>query len=335
MSNTCAICTHRFTVSDPLHGDVDCLELRPDQGGNLPVCLFLFGGGGSGDSLQAMAAPLSAWWGGGVVAPCRVVTAAVAPWGFYLDDRARGMGWETFIVERLLSRIAPADSSPIGVLGISMGGYGALKIALARPQKFAAVAAIAPMIEPSLSAGSVRPRNRYHYPPEVPPALLGPERDAALYAADHPGARAQQHAADIRQSGMGIYIDAGGADALHAHDGAEFLHRLLWRLDIRHEYHLLADADHVGPTLLPRLQAAFSWLGQKLAPTPPALGADEQNWQRYLDDDSAPVPATPLPPTSPLMPRFLRHALRTLRESAATQDATMERVYGVLPSLPD
>ena len=111
MSNTCAICTHRFTVSDPLHGDVDCLELRPDQGGNLPVCLFLFGGGGSGDSLQAMAAPLSAWWGGGVVAPCRVVTAAVAPWGFYLDDRARGMGWEIAAAEAGEGRIEATDTT--------------------------------------------------------------------------------------------------------------------------------------------------------------------------------------------------------------------------------
>jgi S-formylglutathione hydrolase len=54
---------------------------------------------------------------------------------------------------------------------------------------------------------------------------------------------------------------AARACKLNAHDGAEALHRELWQLDIRHEYHLLRDADHVGPTLAPRLLEAFRWTG--------------------------------------------------------------------------
>jgi hypothetical protein len=37
-------------------------------------------------------------------------------------------------------------------------------------------------------------------------------------------------------------------DFLNAHDGAEFLHRVLWDLDLWHEYHLVRNADHGGPT---------------------------------------------------------------------------------------
>src|SRR5271156_5002358 len=44
---------------------------------------------------------------------------------------------------------------------------------------------------------------------------------------------------------------------LNAHDGAEFLHRVLWELDLSHEYHLVRSADHGGLTMRPRLRAMF------------------------------------------------------------------------------
>lgn len=335
MSNPTSIYRKRFNVADPVHGDIACLELGCGDGPDRPICLFLYGGGGSAETLLAIEPLLASAWQAGTLPACRVATATVDPWGFYLDEAARGTAWESFIADRLTAALQRDHEAPIGLLGISMGGYGALKIVLSRPQKFAAVAALAPMLEPSLRADAVPLRNRYHYPAEVPAALLGPTRDADLYAADHPAGRARRNADALRQSGLGIYIDAGSADALHAHDGAEFLHRVLWALDIRHEYHLLADADHVGPSLLPRLQAALQWLGQRLAPNAIHLSPDEEIWQRYLDGETPIPPATPLAPTSPLMPRFLRHALRSLREIAAKQDDTFDRVYGRLPVLPD
>lgn len=187
------------------------------------------------------------------------------------------------------------------------------------------------MVEPALAAAKVRPRNRYHYPPEVPAALLGPERDAALYAADHPAGRAIRNAAVLREGSLAIYLDAGAADALNAHDGAEFVHRVLWELDVRHDYHLLSDGDHVGPSLLPRLEAAFCWVGRKLAPAAIALTPLERDWQRWLDGGAVGEAPPALPPASPLMPRVLRTWLAPLRDAARCQDETLDRRFGVLP----
>lgn len=325
----------RFTVADPVHGEVACIELAPRYEATLPVCLFLYGGGGTCESLLALEPLLTKAWQSGALPACRVITPNVAPWCFYLDDTQHGSAWESFVAERLLAHVHVAaektTQAPVGLIGISMGGYGALKMALARPRTFRAVAAVAPMVEPSFTASEVGPRNRYHYPPEVPAALLGLERDAALYAADHPACRAVRNAEALRAGALAIYLDAGAADALNAHDGAEFLHRVLWDLDVRHDYHLGGAADHVGPSLIPRLEAAFCWLGNQLVPTLAALTPLETAWQRWLDDGASGSPPPPLPATSSLMPRVLRTLLAPLREAAQRQDETMRRLFGVLP----
>lgn len=334
MSKAPQVYIERFTGADPVHGEVACLELGPRRDPTLPVCLFLYGGGGTSESLLALEPLLTPAWQRGGMPACRIITPEVAPWGFYLDDAAHGSAWESFVAERLLAHVHGGARSavPVGLVGISMGGYGALKLALSRPGSFRAVAAVAPMVEPGFTAAAVRPRNRYHYPPEVPARLLGPARDAALYAADHPAGRAVRNAGALRAGSLAIYLDAGAADALNAHDGAEFLHRVLWELDVRHDYHLWGDADHVGPSLLPRLEAAFGWVGSKLAPTTAALTPIELDWQRWLDSGAVENAPPPLPPTSPLMPRVLRTLLAPLREAAGRQDETMQRLFGVLPS---
>jgi S-formylglutathione hydrolase len=119
--------------------------------------------------------------------------------------------------------------------------------------------------------------------------LLGPERDVALFAADHPISRARCNVAEIRSEDQAIRIDAGSRDALNAHDGAEALHRELWQLDIPHEYHLLRDADHVGPTVAPRLLEAFRWIGRHTQLTPHVCPSAEE---RALREYVAPLHAT-------------------------------------------
>ncbi len=327
----------RFKLADPVHGEVACVELGPRRDALLPVCLFLYGGGGSCESLLELAPLVTQLWQRGVLPACRVITPNVAPWGFYLDDPKRGSAWESLVAERLLAHIQDhrnvAAQVPVGLVGISMGGYGALKMAFARPRAFRAVAAVAPMVEPSLTVAGRRPRNRYHYPPEVPQALLGVQPDASLYAADHPANRAICQAEALRTGALAIYLDAGTADALNAHDGAELLHRVLWDLDIDHEYRLWAGADHVGPSLLPRLEAALCWVATRLTSTELALTPLELAWQSWLDGGATGSAPPPLPATSPLMPRLLRTLLAPLRDAARSQDPTMQRRFGVLPAV--
>ena len=332
---------HRFNVVDPVHGTASALALEPSVlSSALPLCLFLYGGGGSSESLAEIQPLFETWWAAGKLPAMLVATVDVGPWSFYLDDPVRGLAWETLVAERFVAQLRDEFSVAItpaatALVGNSMGGYGALKIALARPDAFAAVAAISPMIEPCFEAADVRPRNRYHYPPGVPHALLGAERDAELYRSDHPAARAVRGADALRSAELGIYIDAASMDALHAHDGAEHLHRVLWELDVTHEYRLRGDADHIGPGFIERLFEAFAWVASRIDARPePVLTEPERAWQQWLDGQAEQPPSTALAPTSRLFPSLLRQQLAAAREQAQRQDSTFGRRYGLLPGGP-
>lgn len=320
----------RFDVEDAVHGSVPCAALLHEARAQreLPCCLLLYGGGGSRETLAELQPVFEQAWSQGLLPPCILATPDVGPWSFYLDDPARGLAWESFIAGPFIERVGAR--SRLGIVGISMGGYGALKLAFARPERFAAVAAVSPMVEPYSAA--VPLRNRFFYPSEVPQALLGAARDHALYSADHPDRRARAHADRLREHQLAICLDAAGRDALHAHDGAESLHRTLWELDIPHEYHLRRDADHLGPDLAPRLCSALGWVLERLQPAAAEPLSDlEQTWQRWLQAPHAPLPDQPLPAASPLAPHVLRATLEPERQAALRSDPTLTRNYGILP----
>ena len=75
--------------------------------------------------------------------------------GFYLDaTQAPWSGhWcmESYLLRELLPRMAqelPLDGQRIGITGHSMGGHGALTIALRNPGRFASVSAFSPIVSP-------------------------------------------------------------------------------------------------------------------------------------------------------------------------------------------
>lgn len=328
----------RFVVEDPIDGaEIPCVLVRPPSDDPLPVCLFLYGGGGSVETLAQLGPLLGRWWQSGEVPPVALASAEVGPLSFYLDDPQQQTGGETVVAERLLSKVRSSfdvrtDAASTGMLGISMGGYGALKIAFARPTAFGAVAAIQPMVEPGFSPAQVPLRNRFHYPPGVPTRLLGETRDARLYEQDHPAGRAWRNAEALRSSGLAIYLEVGDDDAVHACDGTEFVHRVLWELDIGHEYRLIHGADHGGPTLLPRLADALSWLGRRLSPAAPrVLQPDERSVEAWIEAGMVGEPPAAIDPTSPVFLRWLRAQLGPARAAAAEQDPTLLRRFGRLP----
>jgi len=76
--------------------------------------------------------------------------------GFYLD--ARQMPWrqnyrmESYLTSELLPLLAkhlPINGSRVGIFGHSMGGHGALTLALRHPQQFKSVSAFAPICAPT------------------------------------------------------------------------------------------------------------------------------------------------------------------------------------------
>jgi len=123
--------------------------------------------------------------------------------GFYLD--ATEAPWSkhyrmySYVVKELPVAIAkdfPADISRSGIMGHSMGGHGALTIALKNPQSYHSVSAFAPIAAPIQSPWGVKAFSGY----------LGAYR----------GAWSQYDATELVKSGSrfpgGILIDQGSAD---------------------------------------------------------------------------------------------------------------------------
>ena len=83
--------------------------------------------------------------------------------GFYLDATqepyAKNYRMESYVAKELTDLVArqfPLDMTRQGIFGHSMGGHGAITLALKDPQRFASVSAFAPITQPS-TAGWSRP----------------------------------------------------------------------------------------------------------------------------------------------------------------------------------
>ena len=281
--------------------------LTPGVPGPLPLCLMLMGGGGSRQNLVDCQPLFDRWWTDGALPPMVIATPSPGM-GYYIEDRAENVRWESFLAEELVPHLQSAHNvagarASTAITGISMGGYGALKTAFSHPGVFGVVAAMQPMLEPGLRDCDIGARNRIHHTSGGPARLIGSGRDPALFEANQPACIAKANAAAIREHNLAIYIEAGDHDFVNAHDGAEFLHRVLWDLDLSHEYRLTRGADHGGPTMHPRMKAMFEWTGAALKdPTAP-------------DDEFL---------------RTIRAQLKPLRDQAAQTDETTHRRFGVL-----
>lgn len=126
-----------------------------------------------------------------------------------------------------------------------------------------------------------------------------PHYDTLHYRLHNPASIANDNAASIREHKLKIYIDVGDHDCLNLHDGAEFLHRVLWDHKIEHEYHLYHGADHVGSSLTARMAAVSSWIGTTIQkslcpPIPERFQLDEEE-HKYLKWLSSGGPEKGLP----------------------------------------
>jgi S-formylglutathione hydrolase len=88
--------------------------------------------------------------------------------GFYLDatEEPWGRHWrmESYVMDELLPVAAEGldlDLSRAGIFGHSMGGHGALVLALRHPGKFRSVSAFAPVVAPSQAPWGVKAFSRY------------------------------------------------------------------------------------------------------------------------------------------------------------------------------
>ena len=125
--------------------------------------------------------------------------------GFYLDATqapwAQHWRMESYLLDELLLQVwaqAPVDQNRTGIFGHSMGGHGALTLALRHPGVFKSLSAIAPICAPTRCPWGEKAFNGY----------LGFDR-SSWAAHDASALMAAQAGAPYPQ---GILVDQGGAD---------------------------------------------------------------------------------------------------------------------------
>lgn len=235
----------------------------------IPLVLSLHGGGGSRGVLQRQQTRLEALFVSGEIPRMVVVTPSVTPRSFYMDYKDGSEKWESFLIGPFLQHLRDQfnvrdDHKGTMITGISMGGMGSLRLAFKYPDIFGAVAALEPGIEPISDFKDMRMKHRFWRGDNLLKAIYGDPVDRDFWNANNPATIAQQQANVLKESGLKIFIEAGDEDLFWLYEGTEYLHQVLYKMKVRHEYRLYYGADHVGRTLGPRTDEAYIFLGRTL-----------------------------------------------------------------------
>jgi len=231
-----------------------------------PLLLLLHGGNGSEQDLLRFTRLIDKAIDTGVVPPLVVATPG-ARRSLYMDYRDGSERWESLILADLLPMLRKQlnvsrarERTFVG--GWSMGGLGSLRLAFKHPDVFGAVAAVEPAIEPALAWGEIGPRVTFWRPNDFMETIFGSPIDEDYWAINNPATIAKRD--PRRLDDLGIYLEVGDQDMLYLHEGVEFLHRILFAAGVGHDYRLLHGAEHVGPSLEPRIADALAFIARQI-----------------------------------------------------------------------
>jgi S-formylglutathione hydrolase FrmB len=179
---------------------------------------------------------------------------------FYINARDGKQRYEDFLVQEFLPyiekryRVAPGRANR-AISGISMGGYGALHLAVRHPQLFSSVSAHSAALIgklPTFLAGATpnSPRSR------VLGGVFGDPPDPSFWEQNSPIAMART----ANLGGVKIYFDCGDEDDFGFDSGARALDKVLTERRIPHEFHIY-PGRHDATYFAERLPAslAFHW----------------------------------------------------------------------------
>jgi S-formylglutathione hydrolase FrmB len=173
----------------------------------------------------------------------------VAPEGmrsFYINSADGSVRYSDFFLTELMPCIENKYRIRSGrgaraISGISMGGYGALRFAFARPELFSSVSAqSAALITESPKELSAAERSGTSLG-SLLGAVFGQPVDAAYWQENNPFVLAKNNKTGLRK--LAIYFNCGKDDDFGFEKGAESLHKQLQAEGVQHEYHLY-QGDH-------------------------------------------------------------------------------------------
>lgn len=176
----------------------------------------------------------------------------VAPEGwrsFYINSADGSFRYSDFFLHEFMPyiegkyRVVPGRMGR-GITGISMGGYGALRFALAYPQLFSAVSAqsAALITEPPQELDAAM---RSGYPlATVIAAVFGNPINIGHWDANNPFVLAKKNAAELRK--VAIYFNCGQEDNYGFEKGAAKLNAELDQEHVPHEYRAYPGDHSIG-----------------------------------------------------------------------------------------
>lgn len=179
----------------------------PVEPGPPPPVLYLLHGGGDDASGWVRQTAIERY-----VAPLGLAVVMPQVGRSYYTDQAYGQRYWTFLSQELpylvqaLFRVSTARDDTF-LAGLSMGGYGAVRWALAQPERFAAVASLSGVLDIA--------RIRALHAPEREPALQAAFGDGELTGTDADLLHLMAEASRREQPLPAMYVACGSRDMLH------------------------------------------------------------------------------------------------------------------------
>lgn len=185
-------------------------------------------------------------WGQKQIGQFVIVTPA-ADRTFYINSRNGRVRYEDFFIREFIPyiehhyRIRP-ERRERGIGGVSMGGYGALHLALRHPGLFGSVSAHSPALIESLPNAKLTP-DEEQILTRIVGTAFGTPFDPAYWYRNSPFTLIRNRP---RPVGLKIYFDCGLEDEFGFERGAEEFHKLLLARGIPHEFHLYPGGHNWG-----------------------------------------------------------------------------------------
>lgn len=174
-----------------------------------------------------------------------VIAAPAGDRTFFIDSRDGKVRYQDFLMREFLPYIEShyrilGLRRTRGIAGISMGGYGALRLALLFPGTFGAVSANSPALIAQLPHIEMTAPDAPGILGRMLGSAFGAPFDRAFWNRENPFTIVRD---SPRPAGLKIYFDCGTEDDYGFNVGAQQFHELLLSRHIPHEFHLY-PGDH-------------------------------------------------------------------------------------------